>query len=48
MQDSVCSAPEGTVVQVTGKVLARPKQNINLVSILLRESHYYILFIVYF
>ncbi|XP_075152338.1 aspartyl-tRNA synthetase, mitochondrial isoform X2 [Haematobia irritans] len=30
MQDTVSSAPDGTIVQVTGKVLARPKQNINL------------------
>ncbi|XP_073825775.1 aspartyl-tRNA synthetase, mitochondrial [Musca autumnalis] len=30
MRDTVCSAPDGTVVQVTGKVCARPKQNVNL------------------
>ena len=32
MQDTVTSAPEGTVIQVTGKVLGRPRQNINMVN----------------
>lgn len=31
MQDTVTSAPEGTVIQITGKVLGRPRQNINMV-----------------
>ncbi|XP_067624823.1 aspartate--tRNA ligase, mitochondrial [Eurosta solidaginis] len=30
MQDTFVSAPEGTVFQVKGKVLGRPRQNINL------------------
>ncbi|KAM7353310.1 aspartyl-tRNA synthetase, mitochondrial isoform 1-T8 [Cochliomyia hominivorax] len=30
MQDTVVSAPEGTVIQITGKVLGRPRQNINM------------------
>ncbi|XP_036344295.1 aspartate--tRNA ligase, mitochondrial-like isoform X1 [Rhagoletis pomonella] len=30
MQETCLSAPEGTVIQVTGKVLGRPRANINL------------------